>query len=242
VAAQPLFIEALFTSPKNYGDIYWGTSWNWTFDLTPIFAIMTPLQFLNEAEVKFDQGEVYLRPFFGRYVVCGILAFLLFMVVTAVISGSFGLAFFSGILGSVAVPAIGHFLLKREIREINADRRQPHKTFPEIIDWEEGDKIEIAHLGPEDFRYIGVTDDFRVIIGKEKRLTALLTEKYSKKKKYKDVFTVPALYLRRYTEENHGLEKRMTEERKENLLENRGTYQEYLDTVSQEKKKLNGNA
>ncbi len=203
---------------------------------------MTPLHFLNEAEVKFDQGKIYVNPFFGKYVLCGVMSFLLFLIAAAAASGSFGISLFAGILGAIAVPAACHALLRREVEKINGDRRQPHKAFPEIIDWEEGDRIELAHLGIKRFEYVGVTDDFRVIIGKEKRLTALLEEKYSKKRKYKDIFAVPALYLRRYTEKNHGLEKRMTEKRKENLLEERGTYQEYLDTVSQEKKKLNGNA
>jgi len=203
---------------------------------------MTPLHFLNEAEVKFDQGKIYVNPFFGKYVLCGSVSFLLFLVVGLVFSGGmFGLSVFIGALGALGVPATGYFLLKREVAKINADRRQPHKAFPEIIDWEEGDRIELAHLGSRRFEYVGVTDDFRAIIGKEKRITALLEEKYSKKRKYKDIFAVPALYLRRYTEKNHGLEKRMTEKRKENLLEERGTYQEYLNTVSQEKKKLNGN-
>jgi hypothetical protein len=203
---------------------------------------MNPLHFLNEAEVKFNQGKIYVNPFFGKYALCGVISFLLFIVATAVASGSFGISLFAGILGAVAVPAACHALLRREVEKINGGRRQPHKAFPEIIDWEEGDRIELAHLGIERFEYVGVTDDFRVIIGKEKRLTALLEEKYSKKRKYKDIFAVPALYLRRYTEKNHGLEKRMTEKRKEKLLEERETYQEYLDTVSQEKKKLNGNA
>jgi hypothetical protein len=203
---------------------------------------MTPLHFLNEAEVNFNRGEICVNPFFGKYALCGVISFLLFMVATAVVSGSFGISLFAGILGAVAVPAACHALLRREVQKINGDRRQPHKAFPEIIDWEEGDRIELAHLGIERFEYVGVTDDFRAIIGKEKRITALLEEKYSKKEKYRDIFAVPALYLRRYTEKNHGLEKRMTKKRKETLLEEKGTYQEYLDTVSQEKKKLNGNA
>jgi hypothetical protein len=207
---------------------------------------MTPLHFLNEAEVNFDRGEICVNPFFGKYALCGVISFLLFIVVIvaiAVASGSFGLSLFVGILGAVAVPAAFHAFLRREVKKINGDRRQPHKVFPEIVDWEEGDKIELVHFGSRRFEYVGVTDDFRVIIGKDKRISSLLLEeKYSKKEKYKDIFTVPALYLRRYTEKNHDLEKRMTEKRKENLLENRGTYQEYLNTVSQEKKKLNGNA
>lgn len=202
---------------------------------------MTPLYFLNSSEVKLDRGEIYLKPFFGKYFLCGVVSFLLFLIAAAVVSGMFGFSLLAGISGAIGGPAVFHNLLKRELEEINSDRRQPHKVFHEIIDWEEGDSIELTHFKSRRLEYLGVTDDFRIILGKRRRLTPILDEKYTKKEKYRDIFSVPAFYLRRYTEENEGLDKRMTKSRKETLLENKGTYQEYLDTISQEKKKLNGN-
>lgn len=201
---------------------------------------MTPLYFLNESEVKIDQGEIYAKLFFGKYVLCASVSYLIFFVLALAFSGMFGFSVLIGALAAVGVPATGHFLLKREIGKINADRRQPHKVFSDIIDWEEGDRIELAHFRIRRLEYVGVTDDYRVVFGKRKTLTPLISERRTGKEKYKEIFTIPPLYLRRYTEENRDLEKRMTEKRKEEIFENKGTYQEYLETVSQEKKKLNG--
>lgn len=201
------------------------------------------LNLINENEINFDRhGKLTVRVHGGKLFLIGIAGFvsfffLLLPVVLWFPINPFMWFFTSLLVGWGATPSAFYFGVRRELQQINSARGKPHKIVPNIVDWEKGDELELPHFSR--IQYLGVTDDFKIILGKRKHITIPATDLLNERN-FQDVWKVPPLYVKRYLEENTDYKDRNITTKKEKLLGAESTYEEYLDTISQEKDKLNG--
>lgn len=204
------------------------------------------LDILDENEVWIKDGNVVAQPEYFTTIWVTAAAFSVWNIIFIAFLGTV----YPGIVLGIGTGALFSWGVRREARRINSDRRQPHKVVPEIVDWKKKDSLKFSHMNRWRLEYVGVTDSFQIIVGERKTITPVFhglqeenekSEEEKMRKRYGDVFTVPPLYVKRHLKRNKDYDRRMKNRKKKNVIGSKNrTYQEYLDTISQEKKKLNG--